>query len=205
MPPFTRTMISPAPVSGWYVAPTVALSGYPDANSAEDDLNYSEYWIDGASEPTRYAGPFQIKGNGVHTLTYRSVDKAGNVEAPKTLTVSVIDPPPLTLQMVPSILNLRTSGGLVTAAMVVLSAYSSVNAVVKAELFPTEVRALGVALPYSLANAVFGGTAEYVALAFKKAGAETSFFTYVTVVIAASLAVYVLMPDTRKASRIKED
>jgi MHS family alpha-ketoglutarate permease-like MFS transporter len=77
--------------------------------------------------------------------------------------------------------------------------------VVKAELFPTEVRALGVALPYSLANAVFGGTAEYVALAFKQAGAETWFFTYVTVVIAASLAVYVLMPDTRKASRIMED
>ena len=95
--------------------------------------------------------------------------------------------------------------GLVTAALVVLSAYSSVNAVVKAELFPTEVRALGVALPYSLANAVFGGTAEYVALAFKQAGAETWFFTYVTVVIAASLAVYVLMPDTRKASRIVED
>lgn len=95
--------------------------------------------------------------------------------------------------------------GLVTAALVVLSAYSSVNAVVKAELFPTEVRALGVALPYSLANAVFGGTAEYVALAFKQAGAETWFFTYVTVVIAASLAVYVLMPDTRKASRIMED
>jgi MHS family alpha-ketoglutarate permease-like MFS transporter len=95
--------------------------------------------------------------------------------------------------------------GLVTAALVVLSAYSSVNAVVKAELFPTEVRALGVALPYSLANAVFGGTAEYVALALKQAGAETWFFTYVTVVIAASLAVYVLMPDTRKASRIVED
>ena len=95
--------------------------------------------------------------------------------------------------------------GLVTAALVVLSAYSSVNAVVKAELFPTEVRALGVALPYSLANAVFGGTAEYVALAFKQAGAETWFFTYVTLVIAASLAVYVLMPDTRKASRIVED
>jgi MHS family alpha-ketoglutarate permease-like MFS transporter len=95
--------------------------------------------------------------------------------------------------------------GLVTSALVVLSAYSSVNAVVKAELFPTEVRALGVALPYSLANAVFGGTAEYVALAFKQAGAETWFFTYVTVVIAASLAGYVLMPDTRKASRIMED
>ena len=95
--------------------------------------------------------------------------------------------------------------GMVTAALVVLSAYSSVNAVVKAELFPTEVRALGVALPYSLANAAFGGTAEYVALAFKQAGNETWFFSYVTVVIAGSLAVYVLMRDTRKHSRIAED
>ncbi len=94
---------------------------------------------------------------------------------------------------------------LVTASLVVLSAYSSVNAVVKAELFPTEVRALGVALPYSLANAAFGGTAEYVALAFKQAGNETWFFTYVTLVIAASLAVYVLMRDTRQHSRIAED
>lgn len=94
---------------------------------------------------------------------------------------------------------------LVTGALVVLSAYSSVNAVVKAELFPTAVRALGVALPYSLANALFGGTAEYMALAFKKAGNETWFFTYVTVVIAGSLAVYALMRDTRKHSRIAED
>lgn len=94
---------------------------------------------------------------------------------------------------------------LVTAALLVLSAYSSVNAVVKAELFPTEVRALGVALPYSLANALFGGTAEYVALAFKQAGRETWFFTYVTVVIAGSLAVYISMRDTRKHSRIAED
>ena len=94
---------------------------------------------------------------------------------------------------------------LATAALLIVSAYSSVNAVVKAELFPTEVRALGVALPYSLANAMFGGTAEFVALAFKKAGNETWFFTYVTVVIAASLAVYVLMRDTRRHSRIAED
>ena len=70
---------------------------------------------------------------------------------------------------------------------------------------PTEVRALGVALPYSLANAAFGGTAEYIALAFKQAGNETWFFTYVTVVIAGSLGVYVLMRDTRKHSRIVED
>ncbi|WP_293473036.1 MFS transporter [Phenylobacterium sp.] len=95
--------------------------------------------------------------------------------------------------------------GLTTLALIVVAHYSSVNAVVKAELFPTEVRALGVALPYSIANAAFGGTAEYVALAFKQAGHESWFFTYVTVVIAASLLVYLLMRDTRRHSRIAED
>jgi MHS family alpha-ketoglutarate permease-like MFS transporter len=94
---------------------------------------------------------------------------------------------------------------LVSLSLLIVSAYSSVNAVVKAELFPTEVRALGVALPYALANALFGGTAEYVALAFKQAGHESWFYTYVSVVIACSLAVYVLMPDTRRHSRIVED
>jgi MFS transporter, MHS family, alpha-ketoglutarate permease len=62
-----------------------------------------------------------------------------------------------------------------------------------------------VALPYSIANALFGGTAEYVALAFKRADNETGFFTYVTVVIGASLAVYLLMRDTRRHSQIAED
>ncbi|CAN5533454.1 MFS transporter [soil metagenome] len=90
-------------------------------------------------------------------------------------------------------------------ALLIVAAYSSVNGVVKAELFPTEVRALGVSLPYSLANALFGGTAEYVALWFKSKGHETWFFTYVTLVIGASLLVYVFMRDTRKHSRIAED
>ena len=89
--------------------------------------------------------------------------------------------------------------------MAIVSCYSSVNAVVKAEMFPTEVRALGVALPYALANAIFGGTAEYVALWFKQAGHEGWYFTYVTVVIGLSLLVYVLMRDTRTHSRIMED
>jgi MHS family alpha-ketoglutarate permease-like MFS transporter len=98
-----------------------------------------------------------------------------------------------------------TAFALVTGALLIIACYTSVNAVVKAELFPTEVRALGVALPYSLANAAFGGSAEYVALWFKKEGHETWFFTYVTVVVAASMLVYLLMRDTRKHSRILED
>ena len=97
-----------------------------------------------------------------------------------------------------------TAFALVMAGMLIVSLYTSINAVVKAELFPTEVRALGVALPYALANSIFGGGAEWVALWFKKAGHESGFFTYVTVVILASLAVYIWMPDTRRTSRIVE-
>ena len=98
-----------------------------------------------------------------------------------------------------------TAFALVMAGMLIVSLYTSLNAIVKAELFPTEVRALGVALPYSIANAIFGGGAESVALWFKHIGHESGFFTYLTVVILASLAVYVWMPDTRKTSRIVED
>ena len=101
--------------------------------------------------------------------------------------------------------DMMSAIGLVAGALLVVSAYTSVNGIVKAELFPTEVRALGVALPYSIANALFGGTAEYVALWFKQAGHETWFFTYVTVVIAGSLVVYLTMRDTKTHSMIVED
>ena len=101
--------------------------------------------------------------------------------------------------------DMMSAIGLVAGALIVVSAYTSVNAIVKAELFPTEVRALGVALPYSIANALFGGTAEYVALWFKQAGHETWFFTYVTVVIAGSILVYLTMRDTKTHSLIVED
>ena len=94
---------------------------------------------------------------------------------------------------------------LVMGALVIVSGYTSINAVVKAELFPVEVRALGVALPYALTVALFGGTAEAVALWFKQAGMESGFYWYVTACIACSLAVYVWMPDTRTHSRIDRD
>lgn len=99
----------------------------------------------------------------------------------------------------------NTAFALVVAAVLIVSGYTSINAVVKAEMFPTEIRALGVALPYAISNALFGGTAEYVALWFKNQGHETWFYTYVTVVIGASLLIYLTMRDTRKHSRIVED
>jgi MHS family alpha-ketoglutarate permease-like MFS transporter len=87
--------------------------------------------------------------------------------------------------------------GLSLPALVVVTGYTSINACVKAELFPTGVRALGVALPYALANALFGGTAEYVALWFKNADAESGFFWYVAACAAVSLVVYVTMRETK--------
>ena len=94
---------------------------------------------------------------------------------------------------------------LVFGALVVVTGYTSINAVVKAELFPTHIRALGVALPYALANTIFGGTAEYVALWFKKEGMESGFYWYVTGMIGLSLIVYWRMRDTRQHSLIAED
>jgi len=97
------------------------------------------------------------------------------------------------------------AGLLVMAGLVIVTGYTSINAVVKAELFPAHIRALGVALPYALANTMFGGTAELVALWFKKLGVEQAFYIYVTVMIGISLIVYIRMRDTQRHSLILED
>jgi MHS family alpha-ketoglutarate permease-like MFS transporter len=94
---------------------------------------------------------------------------------------------------------------LVFGALLIVTGYTSINAVVKAELFPAHIRALGVALPYAIANTLFGGTAEYVALQFKDWGIERAFYWYVTGMIALSLIVYLRMRDTKRHSQILED
>ncbi|WP_414167870.1 MFS transporter [Streptoverticillium reticulum] len=108
-----------------------------------------------------------------------------------------------TFLTVPIMSMLRDAGsfwpalGLSLLALVIVTGYTSINACVKAELFPTGVRSLGVALPYAIANALFGGTAEYVALWFKNAGIESGFSWYVAGCAAVSLVVYLTMRETR--------
>jgi MHS family alpha-ketoglutarate permease-like MFS transporter len=87
---------------------------------------------------------------------------------------------------------------LVLTALAIISFYTSISGLVKAELFPTQVRALGVGLSYAIANAMFGGTAEYVALWFKSVGQEAWFAWYVTALCAVALAASLWMPDTRR-------
>jgi MHS family alpha-ketoglutarate permease-like MFS transporter len=94
---------------------------------------------------------------------------------------------------------------LVMTGLIIISGYTAINAVVKAELFPTHIRALGVGLPYAITVALFGGTAEYVALWLKSAGHAQWFYWYVTGCIALSLVVYACMRDTRSHSEMDKD
>jgi len=89
---------------------------------------------------------------------------------------------------------------LVLGGLVIASFYTSISGVVKAELFPAEVRALGVGFTYAVGNALFGGTAEYVALSLKTAGHEGWFPWYVSVLVALALAAALWMPDSRRYS-----
>ena len=89
---------------------------------------------------------------------------------------------------------------LIAAAWMIVSGYTSINAVVKAELFPTKIRAIGVGLPYAFTVSIFGGTTDSVALWFKSLGHEHWFYYYLTGMIGISLVVYLFMRDTKSDS-----
>jgi MHS family alpha-ketoglutarate permease-like MFS transporter len=94
--------------------------------------------------------------------------------------------------------------GLIVLAWCIVSGYTSITAVVKTELFPTSVRALGVGVPYAITVAVFGGTTDSVALAFKNMGHEDWFYIYASALIFISLCVYIGLKDTKANSRMDE-
>ncbi|QDX20270.1 MFS transporter [Pandoraea pnomenusa] len=87
---------------------------------------------------------------------------------------------------------------LICLALAIVSFYTSISGIVKAEMFPIEVRALGVGLAYAVANAIFGGSAEYVALGLKKAGMEPTFYWYVTGMMIVAFLVSLRLPRQAK-------
>lgn len=95
--------------------------------------------------------------------------------------------------------------GLVLVLLTVLGSYTAISGLIKAELFPAHIRTLGVALPYAVGNTLFGGTAEYIALWFKQAGAESGFYWYLTAIIGMAATAFVLLPETKHSSLIEED
>lgn len=104
----------------------------------------------------------------------------------------------------------KTASPLVALALVLvplflIGAYTAISGLIKAELFPAHIRTLGVALPYAIGNSLFGGTAEFVALWFKQTGFERGFYWYLTAIIGMAAVAFVLLPETKKTSRILED
>jgi MHS family alpha-ketoglutarate permease-like MFS transporter len=99
----------------------------------------------------------------------------------------------------------KTASGafvLIAAAWLIVAGYTSINALVKAELFPTRVRATGVGLPYAITTSIFGGPAESIALWFKSIGHEVWFSYYLSSVIAIALVVAIGMRDTKAYSAV---
>lgn len=109
-----------------------------------------------------------------------------------------------TLLVVPILTTLKTVSSpyaafaLVMSGLLVAAFYTPVTGVLKADLYPASVRALGVGLPYAIGNALCGGTAEYVALMLKSMGIESYFFYYVAALVCVTFIASLLMPDLRK-------
>jgi MHS family alpha-ketoglutarate permease-like MFS transporter len=89
---------------------------------------------------------------------------------------------------------------LVLGSLVILSFYTSVSGLFKAEMFPVHVRGLGVSLAHSAAVALFGGTAEFFGLWAKRAGHESMFFWYIAIVSGLCFVTALFMREPRRAS-----
>lgn len=100
---------------------------------------------------------------------------------------------------------------ILVGGFIILTGYTSINALVKSELFPTHIRALGVGFGYALANSAFGGTAPLLYQAAGTTGQVPAFTIYVTCIIAVSLFVYIFFLknkgdnwlDDEQAMRVK--
>jgi len=111
-----------------------------------------------------------------------------------------------TIPLLRTLQSTRTALGaflLIAAAWMMIAGYTSINAVVKAELFPTKIRATGVGLPFAITTSIFGGPAESIALWFKSIGHEAWFSYYLTSVIAIALIVALITRDTKQYSAVE--
>ncbi|WP_208434019.1 MFS family transporter [Bartonella taylorii] len=94
---------------------------------------------------------------------------------------------------------------IIIGMLCIMSFYTSIAGIIKAELFPASIRAIGVGLAFAIGNALFGGSAEYVALGLKSIGHETVFFFYIVGMMIIALISILLMPDIDKGGYLKDD
>ncbi|WP_455480354.1 MFS family transporter [Bartonella sp. B12(2025)] len=87
----------------------------------------------------------------------------------------------------------------------IMSMYTSISGIVKSAMFPASVRALGVGLSHAIGNALFGGSAEYVALGLKKIGHESIFYFYITGVTIIAFIALLFVPNMNKGGYLQDD
>ncbi len=109
------------------------------------------------------------------------------------------------LKMIGNTHNAWTALLIIIGILCIMSFYTSIAGIIKAKLFPTSIRAMGVGLSYAIANALFGGSAEYVALGLKNMGYESVFFFYIIGMMIIALISILLMPDIDKGGYLKDD
>lgn len=131
-------------------------------------------------------------------------DRIGRKASMLVFTIGIVVLVVPLLRLIGSATSLLTAGLLILVAMVVLSFYTSVAGIVKAEMFPAHVRGLGVGFTYAIGNSLFGGSAEYVALGMKKAGIAGLFPWYVVLMGLVGLVAVLFMRDNRQHSTLEE-
>ena len=77
------------------------------------------------------------------------------------------------------------------------TAMTSIAPAIMSELFPTELRGLGIGAWYNLTVAVFGGTAPLVIQALSEAGASQAFFWYVAGGAVIAFLTILTLPETK--------
>lgn len=116
-----------------------------------------------------------------------------------------------TVSVIPILYMIRTNDNpyaifaLILIGLTIAAFYTPIAGLLKAELFPAEVRALGVGLPYAIGNALFGGTAEYAALSLRSVGFESAYFYYVAAIVGTAFICAIVMPDLRKRGYLDGD
>jgi hypothetical protein len=89
-PTTTATVTGPSGNNGWYRGPVQVTLNATDPDSSVAATNYN---LDGAA--SIYSAPFPVSGDGIHQLSFFSVDPARNQETPHTLTIKIDGTPPV--------------------------------------------------------------------------------------------------------------
>ncbi|WP_273789232.1 MFS family transporter [Bartonella sp. ML70XJBT] len=109
------------------------------------------------------------------------------------------------LKMIGNTHNAWTALLIIIGILCIMSFYTSIAGIIKAELFPASIRAIGVGFAFAIGNALFGGSAEYVALGLKNMGYESVFFFYIVGMMIIALISILLMPDIDKGGYLDKD